>query len=213
MRILLVALAAASVTTLVSVVGAGAGPPAVGSAQYVVQPDPRLCPSPRCGGYWVTLANRSRTRCADGAVQPRCYVARAVDEKRHPLSGLVAGTLTRAAIEPWSFDGVGRLGVLVVADIRVPVGNPTDAPLYRVRDTGIRCVRAPCFFMRARPLSTRSTVTVSDLDLGAARLDADQQLRAAAALETSNGLFLAGRIGRTSDGGRRLLASRVYLRP
>ena len=112
-----------------------------------------------------------------------------------------------------SSKGVGELGVLVVADVRVPVGRKTDAMLYRVRDTGIRCVRAPCFFMRAWRLSTSYVVTVSELGLDSARLTSEELRRAEAALQTKNGLFLAGRIERAADGGRRLSVLRVYLRP
>jgi len=220
MRIVLVALAAplAAVSLVVSpaasVPGNAAGPPAIGSAQYVVRADPRLCPSPLCGGYWVTLANRARTRCGDGALRPRCYVARAVDEHRHPLSaGVPEGALARAAIEPWKFESIGELDVLVVADVRAPAGRATDAPIYRVRDTEIRCVRAPCFFMRAFRLSAGYRVTVSELGLGPARLTAEQLAQAEAALQTTNGLFVAGDIERAADGGRRLSARRVYLRP
>src|SRR5262245_387346 len=37
--------------------------------------DPRLCPSPLCGGFWVTSVNQSSTVCADGSQAARCYVA------------------------------------------------------------------------------------------------------------------------------------------
>ena len=65
--------------------------------------------------------------------------------------------------------------------------------------------------MRALRLSRASVVTVSELDLGAVGLSPDQQRRVEAALPTKNGLFLAGRIERAGDGGRRLRAVRVYL--
>ena len=208
MRILLVALAAA----LVAAMPTGAGPPAVGSAQYLVRPDLRLCPSPRCGGYWVALANSERTRCVDGALRTRCYAARATDEERHPLpAGIPDGALVRGALEPWAFEGFGRLGVLVVAVIRAPVGQRAAAPIYRVRDTGIRCVKAPCYFMRAARVSSTSVAAVSELDLDGVGLGPEQRRRAEAALLTKNGLFLAGRLERADDGGRRLRAMRVYL--
>ena len=46
---------------------------------FLVEHDPRLCPSPACGGYWVALANGVRTRCGDGTREKRCYDARAVN--------------------------------------------------------------------------------------------------------------------------------------
>ena len=207
MRILLVAVAAAFVAALPT----QAGPPSVGSAQYVVRPDPRLCPSPRCGGYWVALANSERTRCVDGALRPRCYVARAEGEHGQALpSAIPDGALVRGTLEPWTLDGFGQLAVLVAAEVRAPVGQKTTAPIFRVHDTGIRCVRAPCYFLRVRRLGS-AAVTASELDLDSVGLGPEQRRRAEAALRTKNGLFLAGRLERAADGGRRLRAVRVYL--
>jgi len=204
----------AAVTAMAAAVPATGGPPLVGPMYYAVQPDPRLCPSPLCGGYWAALANRSRTVCHDGARRPRCYVASAVDEERHPLEvGLTAGALARAEIEPWSFKGFGELGVLVVADVWAPTGRaPPSGGFYRLRDTGMRCIRAPCFSLRASRLNGSLRVTVSDLDLEATRATAEQLERAEAALRTKNGLFAQGRIGPTADGGRLFRATRVFLR-
>src|SRR4051812_48751290 len=41
---------------------------------YTVTPDPRLCPSPLCGGYHVKRVNRQNTVCANGTRTPSCYV-------------------------------------------------------------------------------------------------------------------------------------------
>ena len=119
------AVPAALVTVaLAAVLPAAGAPPAVGSSQFLVEGDPRLCPSPRCGGWWVALANRATTRCHDGVRRQRCYVARTVDRERHPTTASIAdGALVRAAIEPWTFDGIGELGVLVVAEVRAGVGR------------------------------------------------------------------------------------------
>jgi len=188
-------------------------PPPVGASQYVVRLDPRLCPSPMCGGYWVALANHSRTRCSDGAMRPRCYVARAVDENRHPLAArLPDAALVRADIEPWTFEGFGELGELVVADVRAPTGQTLSGVFYKVRDLGVRCVRAPCFSMRASRLNSSFRVTVSELELGFALLTGEKRRLAEAALTSAKGLFLAGRIERARMEGRRLLAWRVYLK-
>jgi hypothetical protein len=185
----------------------------VSSGFYVVRADPRLCPSPLCGGYWVALANRGRTRCSDGARRPRCYVARAVDEAGTPLeAGVPDGALSRAEIEPWEFQGFGELGQLVVTDARLPAGQTRSGVFYRVRDLGVRCIRAPCFSMLAERVNGSSRVTVSELGLGLVRLTDEQRRRAEAALMSANGLFLAGRVERARDDGRRLLAWRVYLR-
>ncbi|HXG76722.1 MAG TPA: DUF6748 domain-containing protein [Gaiellaceae bacterium] len=203
-------LAAALVAT--SLPAATAAPP-VGGERYVVRPDPRLCPSPFCGGYWVALANRARTRCHDGLLRPRCYVARAVDEDRHALAGaLPDGALVRAALEPWTFESFGELGVLVVADVRHPAGAAAAGRFFRVRDTGVRCVRAPCFSLRAAVLNAAERVSLSELDLRPARLDAAARERAEADLASRGGLYVAGRVVAGEQGGRALRASRLYLR-
>ena len=204
----------AALAAIAAAVPATGGPPLVGLTYYAVQPDPRLCPSPLCGGYWASLANRGQTRCHDGALRPRCYVAITVDEDRHPLpAGLPDGALVRADIEPWSFEAFGKLGVLVVADVWAPAGRATlSGGFYRLRDTGVRCIRAPCFSLRASKLNGSSRVTLSDLDLGATRATPEELGRAEAALRTKNGLFARGRIVATLDGGRLFRATRVFLR-
>jgi len=193
---------------------AAGSPPPVGPTYYLVQPDPRLCPSPLCGGYWASLANRGQTRCHDGLVRARCYVASTVDEDRHPLTaGIPDGALLRAAIESRSYEGFGKLGVLVVADLYSPAGRATaTGSFYRVVDTGIRCIRAPCFSLRAARINGSSRITVSDLDLTATRATPDELARAETAVHTKNGLLLRGRIASTTEGGRILRPSRIYLR-
>jgi Domain of unknown function (DUF6748) len=185
----------------------------VGQSIYVARPDPRACPSPLCGGYWVARANDARTRCHDGLLRPRCYVTAAVDVDRHPLeAGIPNGALVRAEIAPRANEGFGELGELVVADVRAPVGKGVKGTYYRARDLGIRCVRAPCFHLRAARLNRSSRTIVSSLDLASiVRPSARERVRAEAALSISPGLWLLGSVIETSQGGRILLASRFYL--
>jgi len=192
---------------------AAAGPPHVGSAIYVVRQDPRLCPSPLCGGYWVQLANRSRTRCSDGVLRAHCYTARAVDEERHAFKEAAPDrALVRADLESWSVQGMGELGTLVVASVFGPVGDGASAGRYfRVADRGIRCVKAPCFSLRASVLNRDERSTLSGVDLGVVPVDTRDQVEAA--LSTRSGVLARGRIVRTSAGGRVLRATRFYLRP
>jgi uncharacterized protein DUF6748 len=219
MRIVLVrpAVLTALVAVLVALVGAPGAPstpPPAGSSYFVVRPDPRLCPSPLCGGYWVSLANHARTRCHDGLLRPRCYVANAVDGHRHPLTaGPANGSLVRAAIERWTFEGFGQLGVLVVANVFAPAGRaPESGGFLRLVDTGIRCVRAPCFALRASRLNRSSRTTLSGIDIGAARTTPGELDRVEAALGTKNGVLAQGGIEPTSDGGRVFRATRFFLK-
>ena len=191
---------------------ASAAPPEVGTSRYLVRHDPRLCPSPLCGGSWVALANRTRTRCHDGTLQARCYVARTVDAERHPLDASVPeGALARAAIEAWNFEGLGRLGVLVVADVRAPAGRAPSGRVYRLRDNRKRCVRAPCFWISAVLANTGLRTTLSGLDLSHAGLTPAQRTAAESTLGSPAALYAAGRIVRTADGGRELRAAGVFL--
>ncbi len=181
---------------------------------YVVQPDPRLCPSPRCGGYWVALANGARTRCTDGKRHARCYVASAVRFDRRPLAVAIPdGGLVRAKLDSRAFEGVGRLGILLVEGVYAPAGNaPVSGGYYRVVDTGVRCIRAPCFSYRATQVNGSTRTVMSDVDLRASGATRSEIARATAALHTSNGLFARGRFATTPDGGRLFRATQLYLR-
>jgi Domain of unknown function (DUF6748) len=181
---------------------------------YVVRPDPRLCPSPLCGGYWVALANRSRTRCSDGLLRPRCYVAGAVDARRRPVSRAIpTGSLANADIRSSHFGDFGELGVLIVEAVFAPVGRVTPTGGFvRLVDTGIRCVRAPCFFVRKVELNSAGAAMVSGVDLRAAGLAGAELARAEAALAWPGGLLAQGRGVPGSDGGRVFRTTRVFLK-
>jgi hypothetical protein len=200
-----VPLAAAACALAVLVLAPAARPSPV--AIYVVRPDPRLCPSPLCGGYWVARANHARTRCHDALHRPRCYVATLSGSRRSLADGALArGVLGSAAVE-----GFGPLGALRVDEAWEPVtGAPATGEFFRLRDTGVRCIRAPCFWIRASRLNTASSTTISDLGLGL--LTPRQARPAVAQLTTSSGLLAAGHIVRTPDGGRLVRVSQVYLR-
>jgi hypothetical protein len=119
----------------------------------------------------------------------------------------------RADLEPWNFEGVGRLGVLAVAVVFTPAGTASvSGGYYRVVDIGVRCIRAPCFSYRATQVNGSTRTTMSDVDLRAAQATPAEVARAEGALHTKNGLLARGRFARTSDGGRVFRALRLYLR-
>lgn len=184
----------------------------VGSSFYVVRADPRLCPSPICGGYWVSRANHARTRCHDGLLRPRCYVATAVGEDRQPLTTSVPdGALARATIELRTFGGLGKLGVLVVAGVFSPAGQAQPSGrFFRLVDTGIRCIRAPCFYVRASTLNRALRTTLSGVEILGVVPD-ELVARVEKALGTRNGVLAQGRVATSSDGGRALRSTRFFL--
>ena len=193
--------------------GAGRTAPVAQAPIYTVLVDPRLCPSPLCGGYWVALANGVRTTCADGMRQPRCYVAKAVAAEQRerglsvPNDGLVRGHLETFVIEN------GTFGLLVAEDVYAPAGKAVvTGGYYRVVDTGVRCIRAPCFSFRVTQMNGSTRTFTSAVDLRSAAATKDELSRATAALRTKNGLFARGRFGTSSKGGRVFRASRLFLR-
>jgi hypothetical protein len=196
-------------TSAIAASSSAARQPPTGSAMYVVRVDPRLCPSPLCGGYWVAIANGARTRCIDDLRHVRCYVARASDSNGKPLAGIAEGALVRGAMDA----GHDDLGELVVVAVYPPAGRATPSGgFYRVFDNGVRCVRAPCFSTTATPVNGSTRTTVSDVDLAATGATAAEILRASATVATKTGLYARGRFARTPDGGRVFRALRLYLR-
>jgi len=183
--------------------------PPTGTAMFVIRHDARLCPSPRCGGYWVALANGARTRCADGLRHLRCYAARAVDAKGNPLGDIAEGALVRGAIDA----GQDDLGELAATAVYTPSGRSRIAGgYYRLVDTGIRCVRAPCFSYAATQVNGRTRATLSEVGLTLARATAEQVGRARRALGTADGLYARGLFVLRPKGGRAFFALRLFLR-
>jgi hypothetical protein len=124
-----------------------------------------------------------------------------------------ANSLVRAFLGAGDVDGFGVLGMLVVRDVWSPVTPaPAAGSYFRVRDTHVRCIRAPCFSFRAWRVNRAYSVTISDLDLAVAGGDPGALRRAEDALVSSEGLLAAGRVSRTAAGGRILEASQLFLR-
>jgi uncharacterized protein DUF6748 len=168
-----------------------------------------------CGGYWVALANHARTRCVDELLRPRCYVASAVDASTQRATPVPAGALVRAALAATAFPDLGRLGVLRVAETWAPATtDPSKGGFFRLRDTGARCVRSPCFSYRAVALNEHGRpIRVSSFALGPAGDDPGIRGRAQAALFSGEGVLASGRLDTVADGGRVFLASQIYLKP
>ncbi len=200
------------VVSAVAVAMSSARQPPTGTAMYVIRHDPRLCPSPMCGGYWLASANGARTRCSDGLRRPRCYAGRAVDTRGRPLSDITEGALVRGAIDRWE-DAPLKLDELVLSAVYSATGDAAaSGGFYRVFDTGIVCIRAPCFSYRVTQVNGRSRITASSVDLEASGAAPSEVERAQAALRTKDGLYARGRFASTADGGRMFRALRLYLR-
>src|SRR5262245_26583002 len=151
-----ISLLAASLVVSSRPVGA-AVPTPVADTVYRVRPDPRMCPSPACGGFWLTRVNASSTTCIGSDVRPACYVA-TVDLKAFGAGRQerIRSALTQSrvllggVVVRFASDLFPRLGSLVARSASLAAGSgSTTGTVYRVLDTGIRCIRAPCFSFRA----------------------------------------------------------------
>ncbi len=192
--------------------GAGAGSgTATTPVHYLVRPDLRMCPSPMCGGVWVRRVNHATTRCVDGASRSECYAASIV-----PRSA-AAGDIVLGRLLLDESTGDPRLGKLVAAGVWTQTGEPARrAPVYRVVDTGVRCVTAPCFSYRATLLERDRVLRLSDVDTTRVDLPPDTRRRILPSL-SRGGILAAGTVRAVPNAGpagtgRVLVAVQVWLR-
>jgi hypothetical protein len=221
-------LAAAAALLSAATVGEGAqSPPVPVAAYYLARADPRLCPSPQCGGLFVHLANRWRTVCGDGLRRPSCYVAAidlgrlgVSDARRVQLLGSISAgrALVRGVVVRGGVTGFPQLDTLVASEVWLASSSP-HAPtgtFRRLRDNGIRCIAAPCFSTDALVLNARlpgahATVSVVETPDGAK----DAEVRRATRLVASGRVIGVGRIVAVPDAGpagtgRAFIASQFY---
>ena len=189
---------------------------------YSVRVDPRMCPSPMCGGFWAGRVNWKLTPCLTGVARAACYAA-TVD-----LSALTAPARLRAqpalpsgrALVEGAFAHYGstfpQLAKLVAARVWLSVGAQQEAgTIYRVIDTGLRCIRAPCFSLRATVVNGTRSVTLSALDLAGSGATPATISRAHALL-ARGGVLVSGTVRtlagtRIADPGRAFAATRLWL--
>lgn len=211
---------------LVSAVPAAGDSPRSVSSYYLGRGDPRLCPSPQCGGVWVRLVNAGATSCG-GFTSRECYVA-SVDVSRirvsamlrRRLAGLVARgvALTRGTLVKGRVAGFPELRTLVATEVWPASSAPTApiGPLRVLRDNGVRCIAAPCFSTDAVRLNSGRPATISDLDLSRVRTTLAEREHARERIAEGQ-LIAAGRITRDPHAGpagtgRVLVASQFYVK-
>jgi hypothetical protein len=211
---------------LAAAAAAGAAPspsePASSAPYYLARGDPRLCPSPMCGGIWVKRVNLRATVCGDGSKRQECYAASAdlsrlrVDEKGRVLlqrlitegRAVARGTLVGGRVQ-----GFPELDTFVVSEVWA-ASSSLARPLgvfRRLRDNGVRCITTPCFSIRSSVLNTVRSGTVSDVDLSRTDTPPAERRRALDELARA-GLIASGRVVRTHDGGRAVVATQFYVR-
>ena len=190
-------------------------------AVYTLRGDPRMCASPSCGGFWARRVNSRLATCLDGARRASCYVASVdlsaltTDGRRRAQPVLSTGrTLVEGVLARLS-SGFPQLARLVTARVWLTAG-PGHEPgiVYRVVDTGLRCIRAPCFSLRATELNGVRSVTLSGLDLAHGGI-APATIALAHAALAHDGVLVSGAIhpvGKTGrDSGRTFVATELWL--
>jgi len=144
---------------------------------YTIRNDLRRCAAPFCGGFFVREVNRDQTRCGDGSLLRECYVE-SLDFSDTLIGGdpgpvvrdspellLVRGTFDEI---PWREVPV-RLDVLRVSEVyQSALKRAPRSTFFRVRATGIVCIRFPCpLFSRVELNSVERPVPFAVLDLTA----------------------------------------------
>jgi hypothetical protein len=179
------------------------------SSFYTFRRDLRRCASPRCGGYFVKLVNKARTRCADGRSQAECYVAEInwgresqQDNERALLRG--------------SFRPRGQFGVFRVTEVWEAAGSnqPADK-FFRVRDRGLRCIAAPCPTHSEATLNSTASRNIAGVDLSAAGAPENLVSDATQAMTSRDGILASGNheVVRGPAGRMQMLkANQFYLR-
>jgi hypothetical protein len=179
------------------------------STYYWVRPDLRRCASPMCGGYFVQRVNKSSTRCADGSYQESCYVADLDFGNQEPAStGLVRGGITKGA------DGYG---LFTASEVYAPVSDSAiwgvelpEHALYKLRDRGLRCIKAPCPQYHRAKLNQSYHSNFDSIDLGDAG-GTDEQQGAAYDSLYAGGLFAAGVVRNRGGSDGRVFVAELYL--
>ncbi len=198
----------------------------------VVARDTRRCAFPQCGGVYVAKVNGTQTRCADGSVAARCYVAQidvsALDLPEQQAADLVENALAGNVIlrtkslsmtsnvaprAAGAADSAARVAVLRAVEgwqrLAPSENSAIKGTVYRGSDSGIRCIQAPCPSLRAAKINGRKTWNVEGIDFSTvAPAPSQEELDAASAdLFTKGGVLFA-----STDTGKSLDATAVFTR-
>lgn len=191
----------------------------------VTRIDPRLCPSPFCGGVFVRLVGRRLLHCADGSIAKECYAGfvdwsalgltpqeeAELSQDFGAMRALVRGELVESDF------GVGTPFPLLVAKDawRGVTGTKAGRGGYwGVVPSGIACITFPCPVLNEIRLNRRWVRPLHSIDLES-RSDAtpDQVAEGLDALYGGGGLLVFGkhrRIFGPAGSGRELVASEFY---
>jgi len=181
--------------------------------------DTRRCASPWCGGYWYNEVNRRNSTCTDGSRARECYVFDidwgGVPEPTIPISG--DGVIVQGFTQPAGLEVAPEMHNFHAYHAWEPLAEDAAAGghTFRVRDTGIVCVTAPCFDIQAYVPNRRRGFMLSELDGSAVEATPAETRILRRALRTGR-LLVRGEVetnpGRAVEPrSRTLTANQVYL--
>jgi hypothetical protein len=185
--------------------------------------DPRLCPSPFCGGYFVKDVNKPRTRCADGSWQRQCHAATldtsATGWSEKDLTLFVAAFGQRQAIARGTLRQLAS-GAVTVETLVIDegwLGQAHSQPrggFYGLRDSGIVCVTTPCPSIHQKLLNFRGDRLIAGIDLRPSGATREAIVAGYKALTGPAGILAAGQheaVVGPAGRGIKLAASEFYL--
>jgi hypothetical protein len=175
---------------------------------FGITADLRKCPSPMCGGWFITRLNHSTTRCHDGRPAASCYTP-VLDWSSAGLSDVQQSTMLEACGREAGSAGVyaivrGKfartnttpqpgLGRFVVLEAWVGEGDAVATGTFvKVRDNGRRCFVAPCPSLTEVTLNAVQSRDIAGIDWAPAALDDDQLAACVAAMASPDGALVAG---------------------
>jgi len=178
------------------------------STYFGIAADLRKCPSPTCGGWFLTRLNRTTTRCHDGRSADACYTP-VLDWSEANLPEAQQATLLDACSKDAASPGVyaivrGRfertnttprpeLGRFVISEAWIAEGDTvSDGAFVRVTDNGLRCFVAPCPSLTEDVLNRAQSTNIAGIDWAPAELSDRQIAECVQAMSTRDGVLVAG---------------------
>jgi Kazal-type serine protease inhibitor domain len=195
------------------------------STYYIVTGiDPRMCPSPVCGGVFVKPVNKRRARCGDGSFGKQCY-APILDWSGLGLSQAEIWEIEDAfrnsrALVRGVLDTVdtpyGPLPRLVASDAWLGVtGSAPSGVFLGLAPSGIVCITHPCPVLVALHLNRRGRLFVHELDLTPSGATPAQIELGMTELYQGAGLLVAGKLEKIegpAGEGQEVVAQEFYTR-
>jgi hypothetical protein len=192
----------------------------------VTRVDPRLCPSPFCGGVFVKRLNSSWQPCADGSLAEECYAGRidwsalvlTPDEVVALEADLIQHrAIVRGRLKQVDLGFAALIPVLVVSNAwrGVTGAAPKDGHRhFGVVPSGIVCITSPCPSLTQLRLNSRRVNPLHELDLTPSGATGEQIGKGLEALSAESGLIVYGTNGSIegpAGSGRVLRAGEFYV--